>query len=315
MWDMVPPKVLVAVDQEGGDAALEYAAHDAVRRGCGVHVVHVAGPAWRAACVLDDVVLLESELRDRGQAVLAAAAARTEHLLGVLAPDDDRLSVSTELAHGSAVATLDRLSPHACLAVLEHRGMGPTGETETATMSVTAGVAAGSHCPTAAVPSQWHDSSKRTGIVTVGVDVAVPSRLVVETALHEAHRRGARLRAVHAWLPSRHTASYETVVAAVRAGVEELVSGAGPTFASVPLDVVVERGHAGQVLRDHSETCDVLVLGRHHRRHLVGASLGSTSREVLRWSAVPVVFVDPLHGDLRDVGGSPPAKAAVPRRP
>jgi nucleotide-binding universal stress UspA family protein len=97
MWDMVPLKILVAVDQVGGEAAIEYAAHDAVRRGCGVHVVHVAGPGWRAACALDDVVLLEDELRERGQAVLAAAATRTEHLLGALAPDDDRLSVSTEL--------------------------------------------------------------------------------------------------------------------------------------------------------------------------------------------------------------------------
>ena len=153
MWDMVPPKILVAVEQIGRGAALEYAARDAVRRGCGVHLVHVTGPAVWARGADDGVVLLDDELRRSGHALLAAAAQRTEQLFGELAADDERLSVSTELAHGSVTSTLDGLSPHATLAVLEHLGMGAAGET--ATLSVTAGVAARAACPVVAVPDQW----------------------------------------------------------------------------------------------------------------------------------------------------------------
>jgi nucleotide-binding universal stress UspA family protein len=92
MWDMEPPKILVAVEHVGTDAALAYAVHDATRRGCGVHLVHVAGPALWAACAYDDVVLLEDELRHSGEVILASAVQRAERLLDQVAPDDERLS-------------------------------------------------------------------------------------------------------------------------------------------------------------------------------------------------------------------------------
>lgn len=294
MWDMVPPKILVAVEDVGADAALVYAAQDAARRGCGMHLVHVAGPALRAACAYDDVVLLEDELRHAGEAVLASAVRRAEHLLHEVAPDDDRLSVSSELVHGSVVASLDALSPHACLAVLQHQGMGASGET--ATLSVTAGVAAGARCPVAAVPDRWQPRPTPLGVVTVGVDVARPSRFVVEAALHEADRRGATLQVVHAWQPDGHAADYDTVVAAVRDGLHELVAEAGSDH-TVPVEVLVEHGPPAAVLREQSDACDLLVLGRHHRRHVIGARLGATCREVLRWSPTPVLVVDPLRSD------------------
>src|SRR4051794_752723 len=197
MWDMVTPKILVAVEHVGSGAGLAYAARDAVRRRCGVHLVHVVGPAIRAACAYDDVVLVEDVLRSSGRMVLAEAASRTEWLLDQLAPDDLRLSVSTELAHGSVVATLGKLSPHACCAVLEHRGMGPVGETESPSLSVTAGVAARAACPVVAVPSGWDPERSTAGLVTVGVDLAQESQRLVAAALHEAGRRGGRLRLVH----------------------------------------------------------------------------------------------------------------------
>ncbi len=294
MWDLVPPKILVAVEHVGSDAALAYAVHDAVSRGCGVHLVHVAGPAVRAACAYDDLVLVEDELRLAGEAVLASALGRAERLLDEVAPEDVRLSVSSELVHGSVVASLDALSPHACLAILQHQGMGASGET--ATLSVTAGVAAGASCPVVAVPDRWRPRPAALGVVTVGVDVARPSRFVLEAAVREADRRGATLRVVHAWQPDGQAAPYDTVVAAVRDGLHELVSEAGSGH-TVPVEVVVEPGEAGPVLRGLCASSDLVVLGRHHRRHLVGARLGSTCRDVLRWSCAPVLVVDPLRGD------------------
>ena len=160
MWDMEPRKILVAVDSDC-DAALRYAVAEARRRGCGIHVTRVDRPAIWSSYVLDEVSLVESELRHPGASILAAAATRVEALLDEEAPDDERLSVSTELTHGSVVAALQALSRHACLLVLEHHGMGPAGETST--LSVTAGLAAAAHCPVVAVPDVLASGDRRCG--------------------------------------------------------------------------------------------------------------------------------------------------------
>ena len=302
MWDLYPPKILVGVEHAGCEAALQYAVREAARRGCGVHLVHVAPPSNRAACALDDLVMVEDELRIVGEVVLAEAAARTEHLLDELSPEEDRLSVSTELTHGSVVRTLDELSRHACLMVLQHAGMGPTGETPT--LSVTAGVAAAAHCPVVAVPSQWRPSAEPVGPVVVGVDVMRPSVPLVRAALHEAARGGARLRAVHVWRTSRDSSTVprEQVVGLLRTRLDEVVAEAREAAPDVPVDPAVEAGIAGEVLRDESLSSDLVVVGRHHRKHVVGAPLGRTVRELLRWSRVPVLVVDPQRGDAADRG-------------
>lgn len=290
MWDMEPRKILVAVDS-ACDSALQYAVAEALRRGCGIHVARVDRPAIWSSYVLDEVSLVESELRRPGASLLAAAAARVEALLDQEAPDDERLSVSTELIHGSVVAALQALSRHACLVVLEHHGMGPAGETST--LSVTAGLAAAAHCPVVAVPDSWHPETDDVGTVVVGVEDPARDRALLETALHEAARRGARLRIVRAPVDSGNRST-------------ELIDLGEH---DVPVDVVVQPGSAAQVLLEHAAHCDLVVAGRHHRKHVVGAPLGRTVRELLRHSPVPVLVVDPVVGDNETADGSAPARA------
>ena len=191
MWDMEPRKILVAVDSDC-DSALQYAVAEALRRGCGIHVTRVDRPAIWSSYVLDEVSLVEGELRRPGASILAAAAARVEALLDQEAPDDERLSVSTELTHGSVVGALQALSRHACLVVLQHHGMGPAGETST--LSVTAGLAAAAHCPVVAVPESWHRETDEVGTVVVGVEDPARDRVLLESALHEAARRAPGFR-------------------------------------------------------------------------------------------------------------------------
>jgi nucleotide-binding universal stress UspA family protein len=311
MWDMNPPKILVGVEDVGCEAALQYAVAEAARRGCGVHLVHVARSSNRAACVLDDLVMVEDELRVVGEAVLADAAMRTEHLLDEVAREDDQPSVSTELSHGGVVRTLDELSRHACLLVLQHAGMGPKGETHT--LSVTAGTAARAHCPVVAVPAAWRPSPERVRPVVVGVDVTRHSVPLVRAALREAARRGTGLRAVHVWRTARDSATgpREQVVELMKSRLDELVDEARAAAPDVPVELAVEAGVAGEVLRDHSLSCDLVVVGRHHRTQWVGAPLGRTVRELLRWSRVPVLVVDPRRGDAVDRGPHADVAAAV----
>jgi nucleotide-binding universal stress UspA family protein len=279
MWDMEPRKVLVAVDSVDCEAALEYAVAEVRRRGCGLHLVHVARPVLGHSCALDDVCLVEDELRLAGHIELDAAAARAQALIDEQAPGDDRLSVSTELTHGSVVAALQSLSRHAALIVMEHHGMGPGGETSS--LSVTAGVAAVAHCPVAAVPDGWRLGAHTEGSVVVGVEDLERDTLVLEAALHEAARRGARLLVIRApALDARHPT--------------DVLDLEDP---EVPVDIVVEEGSAHQVLLRHAESGALLVAGRHHRRHVIGAPLGRTVRALLHDSSVPVLVVDPVMGD------------------
>ena len=54
---------------------------------------------------------------------------------------------------------------------------------------------------------------------------------------------------------------------------------------------------AAQLLLEHAADAELVVVGRHHRKHLVGAALGGTARELLRHCATPVLVVDPVVGD------------------
>src|SRR4029078_5011072 len=97
MWDMEPRKVLVGVETADCEAALRYAVEDAARRRCGIHLAHVAHPALAAGGARDESALVEGQLRHVDEMVLAAAQARVELLLRERAPEDDELTVSTEL--------------------------------------------------------------------------------------------------------------------------------------------------------------------------------------------------------------------------
>jgi nucleotide-binding universal stress UspA family protein len=293
MWDIEPRKILVAVDAAGSEAALRYAVADARRRACGIHLVHVDRfTIWSG--VVDEVSVVEGELRHPGASVLAAAALRVEQLLNE--SPDDRLSVSTELAHGSVVATLQSLSRHASLLVVEHAGMGDEGETST--LSVSAGVAAVAHCPVVAVPSSWRPHLHEEATIVVGVEDPPRDVALLEAALHEAERRGAHLRVVRA----------PTQVAGEPSDVLDL---GGP---DVEVDVVVQPGAPAAVLLEHAEHAALVVAGRHHRRHVVGAPLGRTVRELLRHCAVPVMVVDPLVGDEPARGRHDSASTSSARR-
>jgi nucleotide-binding universal stress UspA family protein len=269
MGDSPSPTVIVGVEASGSRAALEYAVADASRRGCGLHLVHVSRPVLGSPGSGAELSLVGGEPPCAEGLVLASTAAVAERMLATRASEDGRLCVSTELAHGSVVATLQSMSTVASLVVLGHHGTGPIGETPT--LSVAAGLAAVSRAPVVALPPGWRLPRTPRGRVVVGVEDPGLDTRVIDAARHEAERRGA-------------------VLAEVRA------EGCG---------VVVDR------LLDHARDADLVVVGSHHRRHAIGASLGRTSRALLERSPVPVMLVDPVRGD----GSSDRTSASVCVRP
>ncbi len=63
------------------------------------------------------------------------------------------------------------------------------------------------------------------------------------------------------------------------------------------LEVHVADGPPAAGLLARAEAAGLVVVGRHHRAHVVGAPLGRTSRAVLRHASVPVLVIDPVRGD------------------
>ena len=310
MWDTVPAKLLVGVESADCEALLHYAAAEAVRRGCGIHLVHVASTAMLAPCALDDFALLDDEARSVSEAALAKAANRLREIMG-----DAEVSVSLELTHGSTVRSLVALSAYASLTVLQHRdargdqGPGPLGVAER--------VAAGAHSPVVAVPQGW-TAETRHGRVLVGVGDPTRAHDLVRAALEEAARRGARLVMVHAWTPDAACSS-RAIAAESDRRHDALSALLGDLLVSEPdhladhvvrVERAVEIGPAAGTLLRASHRADLVVVGRHHPLGVM-PSLGTVTRELLSQAAVPVMVLDPLPRDA--LPGRPSmATAAIP---
>lgn len=282
------PRIVVGVGPEEVGSALAYAATEAVRIGCGIHLVHavhVAGGGPEMAALLVDV-------EQWGRAVLVAAVARTEELVGGAVP------VTSALVHGSPVAVLVEAGGSARLVVLEHRHLSRLSRVVNRT--VAGGVAAHLRVPVVAVPSGWSTHTRDRGVVVAGVDEPARSEEVLRAAVDEAQARGATLRAVHAWPLS---GAYEDLVAEweeperweararaeVRAALDALDQGS----VAAEAEVVVRAGRAAETLLLEAKDADLLVIGRHDPLVPIGSHIGPVARAVLREATCPVLLASP----------------------
>jgi len=312
MWDMRPRRMLVAVESADCEAALQYAAREARRRRCGVHLVHVAPLLYGGLSRSESPRLRNDELHRIGTEVLS----ETSHTLRDLVLDD-HLPVSTELCHGDVVPSLVTESSHACLVVVQHRGLGP--DAASVGLSVTSAVAARAHAPVVAVPAGWRPPTQlRTPVVTVGVEDVETSAEIVRSALEEAIRADARLRLVHA-CDAQHDGRYGGRFAAYvssRRVHSRLSRSCGELFAEHPevrIEITITRDPPADALLGLGAESDVVVVGRGHPRTSLPSHLGPVTRAVLRWSPVPVLVVDPVAPDDRLRGaGDDLSTAAIP---
>lgn len=177
MWETSRREVLVAVKSADCHAALRYAADEARRQRCGVHLVHVIPLACEGDPAQAGSLRVANERKHRiGTAVLRESAAALERELR-----DDDLTVSTQLCHGAVVPAVVAGSIHACLVVVQRRY---AGDGEAPALSATDGIAALARAPVVVVPADWRQPSPiRVPVVTVGVDDVDTSAEIVRTAL------------------------------------------------------------------------------------------------------------------------------------
>lgn len=288
--------IVVGVGAEEVHSALEFAAEEAVRAGCGLHLVH----ALRLLPLGPDVPLVAvADVEKLGREVLELAVERVEGLVGGTVP------ITRELAHGSPVPVLVDAGREARLVVLEHRHLSRLERIVSRT--VTGGVAARLRVPVVAVPSGWRRGSA-TGVVVAGVDVPERADEVLVAAAAEARARGARLRVVHAW---QVPPAYEDLVDAdghgrwvdeARAQIGAALDRLGDEALASGADVVVRTGRPADLLLEQGRDADLLVVGRHDPLVPIGSHVGPVARAVLREATCPVLLAAPRAGRSRADG-------------
>lgn len=270
-------RVVVGVDgSETALHAVNWAVHEAGRRGVGLHLVHAA-PYLRGAA--------DSPERHRARAIIARGYTEAHRA----APG---LPVTTELVAGNPAEVLVGFSEGAALLVL---GMAGTGAVDEILIgSVALDVSGRAHSPVVVVRGRRQpDPDKRPVLLGVGGADSCDDP-AIGFAFDAAQRRGVELLAVHALhgVMSR-LAGDQTVRQAEHAPLSERLAGWRRRHPAVGVCPMVLRGRPTDLLLAQAEGAQLVVVGTCGRGAAARALLGSTSRGLLRHSPCPVAVVRP----------------------
>ncbi|MER6038072.1 universal stress protein [Streptomyces sp. NPDC001835] len=285
-------------------AAAEWAAREAVLRGLPLKIVHVQEEAPGHVA---RIPLPEFESRQRWAERWARETAdgiRLRH---------PGLEVVTEQLTGTVADVLCEAAGFAELLVLGSRGLGALGgflvgsaslgvvaRAERPVVLVRAGEqAADEHRPDAAgVPS----GAAPFRPVVLGLDIERPDDAPLEFAFDAAARRGAALRAVHAWPEPppafpRFAGDAELHDSSERAQAALLHKVLRPWRHKFPDVEVIEASRcasAAQALVADSRDASLVVVGRRIRTGSLGPHIGHVTHSALHHVAAPVAVV--AHG-------------------
>ena len=281
--------IIVGVDgSPASDAAVGWAAHDAVLRHLPLTVVHVVHPviATLPYSPLPEGTALWQE--NEGRRILADAL----KLARDTTDDDPRTPIESELLFSATVPTLVDLSKEAELMVVGTYGRGAL--TRGLLGSVSSSLVRRAHCPVAVIRDedpQMPDPAQAP--VLVGIDGSPASELATAIAFDEASRRSANLVAVHAWSDTEIFELPGLDWSAVKAEEERLLAEALAGWQERYPDVTVHRllvcDRPARVLVETSEAAQLVVLGSHGRGRFAGTVLGSVSNAVVQSVRMPVI--------------------------
>lgn len=285
--------IIVGVDgSPASDAAVSWAAHDAVMRGVPLTLMHVQDPiarTWSQAKVLEEVAGWQEA---EGRGVLANAS----KIAHDIANDTSQITINGELQFSAPVPTLVDRSEDAELIVVGTDGRGALARGLLG--SVSSGLVRHARCPVAVI----HDGEPRmphptNAPVLVGVDGSSASELATEIAFDEASRRHVGLIALHAWSNKELVEVPGVDWPAVKAEEERLMSEALAGWQERYPDVTVSKllvcDRPARALVETSQSAQLVVLGSHGRGRLAGTLLGSVSNAVVQSVRVPVIVARP----------------------
>lgn len=135
--------------------------------------------------------------------------------------------------------------------------------------------------------------------IVVGIDTSDGARRALRWAIDEAHLRGAKVTAVHAWQVPYFLATpfgampLETnqFEASIQGEVDAMIDAAELEAPDVPIERVVTAGNPAGVLLEAAADADLLVVGTRGRGGFADLLLGSVSNQVAQHAPCPVVIV------------------------
>jgi len=285
--------IIVGVDgSPASDAAVNWAAHDAVMRGVALTLMHVQDPiarTWSQAKAIEEVAGWQ---KAEGGGILANAS----KIAHDITKDASQITINGELEFSATVPTLIDRSEDAELIVVGTDGRGALARGLLG--SVSSGLVRHARCPVAVI----HDVEPRTphaanAPVFVGVDGSSASGLATKIAFDEASRRRVGLTALHAWIAKELIELPGVDWPAVKAEEERLMSEALARWEERYPDVTVTKllvcDQPARALVETSQSAQLVVVGSHGRNALTRTFLGSVSNAVVQSVRVPVIVARP----------------------
>jgi nucleotide-binding universal stress UspA family protein len=296
--------VVVGVDgYPSSQAALEWAAEEALRFNTGLHLLHATDIDWLVAASL----ISRADDHPVTDAILDAAVDQLQRRF----PD---LRVSAQATTGTAAQDLTCASVHAREIVLGSHGR---AQSRLPLGSVAHAVAMHAACPVVVVRESGNPEA-RTGPVVVGVDGSELSLSAVDFALEQAARRGTSMIAIHAWwvefvdgvvVTTPGSAQWQKAAERMRLDVAETLAGCRERYPDVDVSVRLEQARPADALVEASEYASLVVVGARGHGGFAGLLLGSVSRELLMHAAGPVAVArsaPPIRGSRTHAEDSEP---------
>ncbi|WP_212987527.1 universal stress protein [Actinoplanes auranticolor] len=265
-------------------SAVGYGAREALRRGCGLRVVHAFG----RPVILPPFHAPYDEHGQGPRAAMLDLLARTAQQLRAGHP---QLAVTTRLIDGSPGAVLIEAAREAQLLVLGHRGLG--GFAGLLLGSVAAQVAAHARGPVVVVRG---DPPPEGAPVVLGTDGSPAANRAAEVAFAEAQLRDVELILAHHGPAGKSSAGAMVTgnpdfwAAAGDAGA----LGAGARYPDVKYRTEVVPGDSAAsalIVFARRTSAGLLVVGPRGLGGFRGLVMGSTSRNLIEHAACPVMVV------------------------
>jgi nucleotide-binding universal stress UspA family protein len=285
--------VVVGYDgTHGADAALDWAAREASRRGSGLLVLCASPYVGVEGDGLTGSALLPVDLDQRARQVVAAGRDRARTVL-----DGDR--IVAEAVRGGAVATLVDASRSAALVVVGHPG---SRVRALVTGSTAFAVAAHAGCDVAVIPGGNLTLPGPGRPVMVGIDGAHDGEVAVARAAEFAERWDAPLHIVRAWSMSfvGWPLSFENMQLdsgvgffehEARESVDSAVAQVRATHPGLTVETTVIEEHPVRALIELGASAGLVVVGTRGIGGFDRLLLGSVSRAVVHHAPVPVLVV------------------------
>jgi nucleotide-binding universal stress UspA family protein len=294
----VDERIVAAVDgSRPSRAALDWALERARRQHGLVTLVNVVEDTLGGTAPN-----VEARLARQAINSLEAERARIER-------ESPELNITTELAYGSILQTLKRISENCDLLVIGTHKNGILKGTLLGSLGIR--IAAAAACPVAVIPAPAPSGVN----VVVGIDDTPESQAAGDFAAQEADATGSELVMICAGYIANPL--FADLVPPVLPGKEraKILGRASELiqrrFPAVSVQTRVVDGPPDEALLDASLDARVLVVGHHHRSTIVNLFGHSVAKDVLVGMAVPVIVV---HDTTRrtDVVSSQPAAETKP---